>query len=652
MQRECDGVWIAEGVGEPPSNPAPERPIGEIIAGRLNRRRLLGGLAAGAAAGLVPGLARDAGAQARRPVSTLTFKGLAHGVDETVHVADGYRTDVVIRWGDRVAAESPRFDPRRQSATAQAGQFGYNCDFIAYMPLPAGSRSSDRGLLCVNHEYTIPYLMFPGGTLLGVAARGLNRKRTDIELAAHGHSVVEVRKEGEVWHSVPGSRYGRRLSMLRSEIAISGPARGDNRLKTSRDGGGRLVVGTLNNCAGGTTPWGTVLIAEENFHMYFSGDPAGGPEARNHARYGIAGKPRYPWWGRHYRRFDVKREPNEPNRFGWIVELDPYDPESQPVKRTALGRFKHEAATTTLAADNRVVVYSGDDEAFEYVYRFVTARQFQSGNPPANRDLLDDGELSVARFDENGTVTWLPLVFGRGPLNPKNNFKSQADVLIETRRAADLLGATPMDRPEDIETDPRSGRAYVMLTKNADRSRSQIDKANPRARNRDGHILELIPPNGPGGTPDHAADVFRWEVFLLAGDPSDDDSGALYHPDTGPGGWLSAPDNCAFDRRGRLWITTDGMDRHDVADGVYGSDVTGPGRALTRQLFRGPVGAEVCGLAFTPDDRTLFVSVQHPGGDSTSYYRPSTRWPDFDPRLPPRPSVVAITRTDGGKIGD
>ena len=371
-------------------------------------------------------------------------------------------------------------------------------------------------------------------------------------------------------------------------------------------------------------------------------------EARNHARYGVGAAAWYPWWARHHGRFDLGKEPNEPNRFGWIVEYDPYDPSSRPIKRTALGRCKHECATTTLDPDRRVVVYSGDDEIFEYLYRFVSEGRYDAEDRAANRDLLDRGTLFVARFHDDGTLDWLPLLYGSGPLTPANGFHSQAEVLIETRRAADLLGATPMDRPEDVESSPVTGRVYVALTKNPSRKPGGTDAPNPRGPNPSGHILELIP---PGGTR-HAADRFRWEVFLLAGDPARPRNGAAYHPDVSGDGWLAAPDNLAFDRHGRLWIATDGLQERGLADGIYGCQVEGPERALTRHLFRAPVGAEVCGPAFTPDGRTLFVSVQHPGSNSPGDDRPRTPWPDVDPALPPRPSVVAITREDGGEIGE
>jgi secreted PhoX family phosphatase len=424
-------------------------------------------------------------------------------------------------------------------------------------------------------------------------------------------------------------------------------------MKTNYDPTGTKIFGTINNCAGGKTPWGTVLMAEENFHGYFGGElPADSPEARNHKRYGVPGTA-YAWW-RSQDRFDVGKEPNEPNRYGWMVEYDPYDPSSTPVKRTALGRFKHEGATSFVNKDGRVVLYSGDDERFDYLYRFVTNGTFDPNNPEANRDLLDDGVLSVAKFDEE-KVTWLPLVYGEGPLTEENDFHSQADVLIETRRAADLLGATPMDRPEDVEPNPVNGRVYVMCTNNSRRKAEQVDAVNPRAENAHGQVVELIPPGGAGKDADHTADQFDWDFLLLAGDPKKADSGAKYHPDTEA--WLSSPDNCAFDAQGRIWISTDqggAQAKNNIPDGMFACDLEGDGRAYMKFFFASPVGAEMCGPEFTPDGRTLFVAVQHPAeadAFASTFEKPTTRWPDFIEGVPPRPSLVAITKDDGGPIG-
>lgn len=623
-------------------------PLGLLI----ERRGVLAGGAAGAAWALFGGTFGSTLALADKTnPSTLQFTQPPHAISDGHKVAPGHDARVLIRWGDPVLSDAPAFDPRNLSAEAQEKQFGTNNDFIAFMPLPAGSRNSDHGLLCINHEYSNTELMWPG--LKKGASAHADAAQAAVEMAAHGHSVIEVRKTDGVWRVVADSPYARRLTLRSTVIALSGPAARHPRLRTKADPTGARVIGTLNNCAGGKTPWGTILIAEENIHQYFSGDPAQGPEAANHKRIGIKNKPRY-GWGRHVDRFDVTKEPNEPNRFGWLVEIDPYDPASVPVKRTALGRFKHEGGGSALTADGRCAVYSGDDQRFEYLYKFVSERKVDLKVRAANRDLLDLGTLYVARLEADGSGRWLPLVQGQGGLTPANGFKTQADVMIETRRAADLLGATPLDRPEDVEPNPVNGRVYAMLTNNTKRKADQADGPNPRGPNPFGHVLELTPAPGPDGRPDHGAETFTWDILLRAGDPSRPEHDARYHPATATqGAWLAAPDNCAFDPRGRLWISTDQgskQKKNGIPDGMYACDLDGPGRALTRLFFTCPRDAEMCGPEFTPDGATLFVAVQHPGEGST-FDAPSTRWPDFRDDMPPRAAVVAITLPDGGPIG-
>ncbi|MCH8998740.1 MAG: PhoX family phosphatase [Proteobacteria bacterium] len=632
-----------------PSNPSTEPPLAALIDLRLSRRAALTGLAATAAAGALGSGFLTAVGRAMAGTSSLAFREVAHGMTTGVQTAPGYSAQVLIRWGDAVAPGAPAFDIANQSAAAQETQFGYNNDFMAYMPLPLGSDNAENGLLCISHEYTNPHLMWPLGGKKGSYDR-LSKAQMEVEMAAHGHSVIEIEKRAGAWRVVADSRYNRRFTPLGTEMRLSGPAAGHDRLKTRADPSGTRVIGTIANCAGGTTPWGTVLIAEENFQFYFRGDIETTGEARNYKRYGLDRKKGVAW-ARHHDRFSVEKEPNEANRFGWVVEIDPYDPASTPVKRTALGRFKHEGATTVVNPDGRLTVYSGDDQRFDYLYRFVTEGRFDPGNREANRDLLDAGTLYAAKFAADGTMTWLPLVFGTGPLTAANGFHSQADVSIETRHAADLLGATPMDRPEDVETNPVSGRTYVLCTNNTKRKADQVDAANPRAKNRHGHVIELIPP-GEGKAADHTATAYRWEFFLLGGNPANPQDKAMYLAEVSKDGWLSTPDNCTFDAQGRIWIATDGQPKSGIADSVYAADTTGPGRGLTRCFFNAPSGAEICGPTFTPDYRTLFVAIQHPGDDKGSAFEtPSTRWPDFADGMPPRPSVVAITKDDGGKIG-
>jgi secreted PhoX family phosphatase len=672
MDREIDhgtrymACEAGEDIG---SNASANDTMGDVIARRYGRRDVMRGALAVAAitatfgplstvVGARPASAQSAAAQTK---AAFSFPEVARGVGRDHAVAEGYSADVLIRWGDPVLPDAPAFDPLKQTAEAQKKQFGYNNDFLGYAPLPPGSNGAESGLLCVNHEYTDEELMFPG---VGVdqqtpeaGFKAMTKELVDIELAAHGGSVVEIRKTGGKWQVVRDSRYNRRITGDDTVMELTGPAAGHDRVKTKADPTGRRVVGMLNNCAGGMTPWGTWLSAEENFNGYFWGDlKEGHPELANYKRLGLPGK----WynWGVHHDRFDVTKEPNEANRFGWIVEIDPYDPASTPKKRTALGRFKHEGAETVVAGDGRVVVYSGDDERFDYAYKFVTEGRFDPKDRRANMDLLDRGTLYVARFGADGKGEWLPLVHGRGPLTEANGFRSQADVVIEARRAGDLLGATKMDRPEDITPNARTGKVYVMLTNNTRRKAEQVDAANPRPDNKFGHIVEIEEQGG-----DFAATTFAWNVLVQAGDPSVAAVGATFNPATTKDGWFGMPDNSAVDGQGRLWVTTDGMGFKDTActDGVWAMETEGALRGTSKLFYRVPVGAEMCGPCFAPDDRTLFVAVQHPATDNvkdwpefgkpSSFEDPATRWPDFKDGMPPRPSVVAITKKDGGVIG-
>jgi secreted PhoX family phosphatase len=645
----------SEDVGRSPdSNPT----LGDVIAQRYGRRDVLkGALGAAAIAATVSPMAVAAAQTAAGGTAGFAFKEVEAGVDPAHHVAEGYDADVLIRWGDAVLPEAPAFDPLGQSTAAQKLQFGYNNDFLGYLPMPGAPDPSRHGLLVVNHEYTNEELMFPGlgrqDTKDAAFAR-MTKDIVDIEMAAHGGSVLELKRDNGKWRVVGESRFARRIDAL-TPMDIAGPAAGHRRLQTAADPAGRRVLGMVNNCAGGITPWGTWLTCEENFHGYFFGKVADDhPEARNYKRYGVAGN----WmaWGKWYERFDVSKEPNEANRFGWIVEIDPFDPASTPRKRTALGRFKHEGAFVHVNKDGRVVVYSGDDERFDYVYKFVSNGRFDPNNTAANRNLLDDGTLYVARYDADGTGEWLPLVQGHGPLTEANGFASQADVLIETRRAADLLKPTRMDRPEDVDVNPRTQKIYLMLTNNTRRKADQTDAANPRADNKFGHIIEMTPPDG-----DHAASRFAWDILVRCGDPAIADVGATFNAATTRNGWFGMPDNCAVDHRGQLWIATDGNSGSKTgrADGVWALETEGARRGTSKLFFRCPAGAELCGPVFTPDDETLFVAVQHPGeaddedpkAQPATFENPSTRWPDFRDGMPPRPSVLAITRRGGGKIG-
>jgi hypothetical protein len=621
-----------------------------VLKSRFHRRALLGSAAktipiasfAASMRGLAADAQRDAGRDPR-----LSFTAIAASTADTVTVASGYRADVVLRWGDPLFNDSPAFDASSQTAAAQARQFGYNNDWMDFFPLPGYELANPRhGLLVVNHEYTNPELMFKNYA----GFNNQTREQTDIELMAHGLSVVEfMRDSSGRWNYVQGSPYNRRIT-ARTLMEFTGPAAGSPWLTTSADLEGRLVEGCLNNCAGGISPWGTALSGEENFHQYFSnaGALGAGPLKDLHARYGLpTGNGEYPW-ARHYRRFDVGAEPNEPNRFGWVVEFDPYDVNSRPKKRTALGRFRHEGATVEVARNGRIAVYQGDDERFQHVYKYVSRGTFNAFNRAANSSLLDDGTLYAAKFNDDGTGEWLPLVQGHGPLTAANGFATQADVLLNTRGAARLSGATQMDRPEDIDTSPVSGKVYIALTNNTQRTDRQVDKANPRAVNRYGHIIELIEDGG-----DHTATKFRWEIFLLCGDGKTASHGAFFAGfNPAEVSKLANPDNLAFDNKGNLWISTDGQSGPlRINDGIYAVPTEGPERGFVRQLCSVASGAEAASLVLNADDTALFVTVQHPGEGGRWTDNSSDAVSTFpDGKQPARPSVVVIRKTSGSPV--
>ena len=640
--------------------------IGDLIARRYSRRSVVkGSLAVSVGAGLATffGCAEKtaetpvlgeapvnkAPAKPAPRVSSFDFTEIQHGRGDHHHLAPDHEAEVLIRWGDPIFEHAPEFDPYAQSADAQEKQFGYNNDFIGYWPLDAQEGQESRSLLCINHEYTETKMMFTG-MQAGFSEKN-TAEQTEIEKAAVGCSVIEIEKTGGKWQVNPASKYNRRINARSTECEMTGPVAGDKRLKTSADSTAKKVIGTMSNCAGGMTPWGTYLSCEENINANFLGTLAEGhPETENHRRYDVPYT--YSQWGKFDSRFDLGIEPNEPNRFGWVVEIDPLDPTSIPKKRTALGRFQHEGAENVIAPDGRLVIYMGDDKRFDYVYKFVTRGRVNLATPSANTDLLDHGTLYVAKFKDDGTVLWLPIVFGTGPLTAKNGFNSQADVLIETRRAADLLEATPMDRPEDVVPNPKTGKIYVMLTNNTGRSKDKTNAANPRAPNTFGHIIEITEPRG-----DFTSTKSNWDFLIKAGSPDQPEVDAKWHRETSENGWFASPDNGVIDPGGRLWVSTDQAEKVSLSgtsDGLWALETEGNLRGKGKMFFRCPEGAELCGPAFSPDRESLFVAVQHPGDSDDpkiNFDHPGTRWPDFKPDIPPRSSILVIQRKGGGKVG-
>lgn len=437
-------------------------------------------------------------------------------------------------------------------------------------------------------------------------------------------------------------------------MQLSGPARHQVLMKTAADPQGEVVLGTMQNCANGQTPWGTYLTCEENWSDIFVKKA---PLNVLEKRYGISDSDKSYRWNEVDERFSVDKTPNEPNRFGWVVEIDPYDPTSTPRKHTALGRFKHEGAAVTLAEDNRVVVYMGDDQKFEYIYKFISENKYDPGDRKANMQLLESGTLYVARFNDDGSGDWLPLIFGENGLDQSSGFDNQGDLLIKTRLAADTVGATKMDRPEWIAVDTHAkGSVYCTLTNNSDRGKegkATVDAANPRANNQFGHIMHWREESA-----DPASAKFTWDILVLAGRTDSDDPKAK---GSMQGAEFGSPDGLSFDHRGVLWIQTDVSSstiNKKAYEGMGNNQMvaTLPGTNEYRRFLTGPRGCEITGIAFTPDNRTLFINIQHPGEGGDDITDPSnpraiSNWPDSRSDGRPRSSTVVITKSNGGIIG-
>ncbi|RMH64684.1 MAG: PhoX family phosphatase [Cyanobacteria bacterium J003] len=620
--------------------------FGDLLSRALSRRAVLKTALFGAA-GLTLATLPKVGAAA----TSLEFSTIYPNTDDKITLPAGFDHGVVIRWGDALdGGENLNWNRIHQTVTEadvrrQRYCFGYNCDFVGYQRTPNG-----KHLLVVNHEYTNPELMFER-----VGDRP-SQWQAALQREAHGLSIVEISQNANGgWRYVKASPQNYRITGS-TPCEISGPAKGHPLLKTAADPTGRRVNGTLNNCAAGKTPWGTVLTCEENFHSYFGGSDRNLTERVKtlHGRYGLPSQ-RADRYGFYFYedRFNLEKEPNEAFRFGWVVEVDPLNPNGLPIKRTALGRFRHEAATTVIAPDGRVVVYMGDDERFEYAYKFITKGKYRANNRAANLNLLDEGDLYVARFNDDLTGEWRLIArvsdnkIMPNPSLPDIFQKDPALCFINTRGAADALGATKMDRPEDFEWNPVTKSVWLALTYNEKRKDS--DRANPRPENVMGHVIEIVE---QGNNP--AALQFRWTLPLLCGDPTAPEKGrqlVLYgRPTNAKVPAISAPDNFAFDRAGNVWIATDGNEassRLGKNDGIY---VLSPGRRELKMFLSAVPGCEVCGPEFSSDYKTFFCAIQHPGEGAKSTADLPTRWPYGDQVVVPRPSVIAVWRQDGREV--
>ena len=612
------------------------------------RRRLIGGGFGALAAALLPGCASMSAPGAAPAGPLLGFKGIAATSADNLVVPEGYVAQVIAAWGEPIGVPGhmPAWRPDgSNSAADQAVQMGMHHDGIEFYALD-GSR---RGLLAMNHEYTDDGLLSPDGT------KTQSAEKVRKSQAAHGVAVVEVEQRGGGWQMVRPSRFARRFTAA-TPFVVQGPAAGHAMMRTAADPGGRRVLGTLNNCASSATPWGTYLSGEENFAFYFDGGDR--PDAHQ-KRWGLRPKGFY-GWAAHDERFDATRHPNEFNRFGWVVEIDPLDPASMPVKRTALGRAAHEGAWVAVTKDGRAVVYSGEDARFEYIYKFVSRDRIRPAGggrskAQANAELLDHGTLYVAAFDDAGRGHWLPLVHGQGPLTAANGFADQGEVLIKSRQASDLLGATKMDRPEWLAIDPKTREVFCTLTNNSRRGAAGepgTDAANPRANNSMGGIIRWVEDGDFDGV------AFAWDHLVLAGDP---DNARPEARGNIKGDIFGCPDGIAIDARGVLWIQTDAhatqMYRGEFAR-IGNNQMLACDRSSgeVRRFLTGPVNCEITGVTLTPDLRTMFINVQHPGetpSDRSDPDAPSkySNWPDFQLGGRPRSATVVIRRRDGGVIG-
>ncbi len=606
------------------------------------------GLAAGGIFGGLAGCATGGMAQANN-APLVGFKSVPISIKDGITVPEGYAAQVMAPWGDPIgiAGNMPAFkSDASNTAAEQEAQIGMHHDGIHFYPLGQGEARNKNGLLVMNHEYTDDGLLHADGM------KTWSAEKVKKAQAAHGVTVIEVRETAGTWEVIRPSRFARRFTG-NTPMTIAGPAAGHAMMKTAADAAGTRALGTLNNCGSGITPWGTYLTCEENFIGYFSG---GDTLSAHERRWGMRKSGWGYRWHEHDERFDAVKHPNEANRFGWIVEIDPMDPTSTPIKRTAMGRAAHEGATVAVTKDGYAVVYSGEDARFEYIYKFVSQNKIRPATATqtaaqVNRNLLDDGILYVAKFNADGTGEWLPLIHGIGKLNAANDFKDQGEVVIKTRQASDLLGATKMDRPEWIDID-KQGWVYCTLTNNSNRGTANnpaVDAANPRANNTMGNIIRWKEAG------DFDADTFRWNHFVMAGDPQNTRADAKGNI---KGDIFSCPDGLWTDSRGVLWIQTDmstsAMGKGDLVNMgnnmMLAADVT---TGEIRRFLTGPAGCEITGATQTPDGKTMFINIQHPGESPSEKSDPDavtkiSSWP-FNNR--PRSATVAIRRKDAGVVG-
>lgn len=608
----------------------------EITENLISRRQFLGsGVALGASAFVLgsTSLLSESVKAAMAPSSRFGFDAIATSTADTITVPKGYSWQVVASWGDPLFAGAPEFDQAsRGTGSSQEMAFGDNTDGMSLF------QDGDHSVLAVNNEY-INVDLIHGNRASKKAENADDIRKSK---AAHGVSIFEIDNAGGQWKIVKDAAYNRRIT-ADTPMEITGPARGHAWLKTAADKSGTVALGTFNNCGNGRTPWGTYLACEENFHGYFGSTDADYKTDAAMQRYGVKAKNSRYGWENYDERFDISKNPTEINRHGYIVEIDPMNPTSTPKKRTALGRFKHENAEVVIAANGQVVVYMGDDERGEFLYKFVSDGVYVEGGD--NSDLLENGKLYAAKFHDNLKGEWLEL-------NPKTTgMASQAEVCIHSRLAASLVGATTMDRPEWVAANPLKNEAYCCLTNNKNRGKkpnaggddTPVGGPNPRKGNNYGQIVRWQPMSG-----DHTDSQFAWDLFVVAGNPTVHNDAYAGSKNINKDNLFNSPDGLAFSENGMLWIQTDGNYSNEGDFAGMGNNqmlVGDPATGEIRRFMVGPISCEVTGICWSSDRKTVFVGIQHPGEKG----KPS-HFPDGGNSVP-RSTVVAISRDDGGLIG-
>lgn len=601
----------------------------KVVDRAMSRRGFLGGIAMFGTAAFLMGTSALTPARA---ASRLAFDPIAANTLDTVTVPKGYSWHIVATWGQPLWSHGPAFDDAtRGTGASQELAFGDNTDGMAMFT------DGDRHVLAINNEYTNRSILY------GARESKLPETADDVRKgkAAHGVSIVEVAETDGVWSIVVDSPVNRRIT-ADTPMEITGPARGHDLLKTAADPSGTISLGTWNNCGNGRTPWGTYLTCEENFNGYFSSSDAEYKPSADLSRYGVKTEDWGYAWATADERFDISKHPNEPNRAGYIVEVDPFDPTSTPKKRTALGRFKHENAELVVDGSGRVVVYMGDDERGEFIYKFVSDGVYSVGGD--NSDLLKTGSLFVAKFHDDGTGEWLALT------PETTGMASQAEISVHTRQAASAVGATTMDRPEWVAANPNKPEIYCCLTNNRNRGvkpnaggdDTSVNGPNPREKNNYGQIVRWMPEGG-----DHTATGFSWNLFVLAGNPTVHSDAYAGSQNVTADNMFNSPDGLAFDTTGLLWIQTDGNYSNEGDFAGMGNNqmlIGDPETGEIKRFLVGPNECEVTGFAWSPDRKTVFVGIQHPGEKGNSHF------PGGGGSVP-RSCVIAIRRDDGGLIG-